>query len=386
LAKTREAAASEAGIAASSAWANIMIMGNNNLLIKENHPLAGLTTFDTGGPARYYAAVSSDRDVVDALGFACGKRVPVFVLGGGSNLLISDDGFPGLVIHNRIKGYEVRPEGGLVRVSSGAGEDWPGFVDRCVAAGLRGIECLAGIPGTVGASPVQNIGAYGQDVSETITAVSAVETDSGNVVSLSSEECAFGYRRSLFNSAARGKYIVTAVDFGLAPGGIPALRYPELQRRFSGGCGVTLSGVRDAVKEIRNSRGLLVGEGFDTFRSAGSFFKNPVVQAEAFCDIEERVKRAGGCSGWAWPMEDGSIKISAACLIERVGFRPGHRSGSAGISPRHSLVIINYGDATSGEIAGFAAHVQEKVFEEFGLLLAPEVRLVGFSRDIIREC
>jgi UDP-N-acetylmuramate dehydrogenase len=361
-------------------------MGKDKLRIIENHPLSGLTTFDAGGPAGYYAAVSSDADVVEALEFARGRSLPVFVLGGGSNLLVSDDGFPGLVIHNRIRGFESNPDGEHVVVSAGAGEEWGEFADRCVAAGWQGVECLAGIPGSVGACPVQNIGAYGQDVSEAIAGVSVIETESGNSVLLDKGECQFGYRRSIFNSGAYGKYIITGVDFRLTQNGRPETRYRELELRLGDDPDITLTKVRDAVMKIREAKGLLSGDGIESFRSAGSFFRNPVVATETFRDINELVRLAGGCHEWAWPTEDGRVKISAACLIERAGFVRGYRSGNVGISPRHTLIIINYGGATAREVAGFAARVQGKVLDEFGLFLMPEIRLVGFPINALLAC
>jgi UDP-N-acetylmuramate dehydrogenase len=358
-------------------------MRQYNLKITENFPLAGLTTFEAGGPARYFAEVCSEEEALSALKFAGECDQKVFILGGGSNLLISDDGFPGLVIHNRICGFEARTEGTHVIVSAGAGEDWQAFVDRCVEMGWQGIECLAGIPGTAGAAPVQNIGAYGQDVSESIIGVRAVERDSGKPVYLARDECAFGYRSSIFNTHAFGKYIITGVDFRLTPNGSPHIRYRELERRFDGAADITLKRVRDAVLDIRGAKGLLVKDGLEAYRSAGSFFRNPVLSAEAFGELEKRVATAGGCSEWAWPLEDGRVKISAACLIEKVGFIRGYREGNTGISPRHTLIIVNYGGAGASEIASFAARVQAKVLNEFGVALTPEVRLVGFPDNTL---
>ena len=360
-------------------------MGKDNLRIIENHPLSGLTTFEAGGPARYYAAVSSDDDVREALEFAGDRSLPVFVLGGGSNLLVSDEGFPGLVIHNRIQGFECNPDGDYVSVSAGGGEDWPVFVERCVAEGWQGVECLAGIPGSVGASPVQNIGAYGQDVSGAIIGVRAVETESGNTVLLDNSQCRFGYRSSVFNSSAYGKYIITGVDFRLRPNRSPELKYKELEQRFSGDTDISVAKVREAVMKIREAKGLVLGEGSESFRSAGSFFRNPVVDTGAFGDLEECVRRLGGCSEWAWPTDDGRVKVSAACLIGLAGFVRGYRSGNAGISPRHTLIIINHGGATAREISDFAGRVQSKVTDDFGVFLVPEVRLVGFPYNTLRE-
>jgi UDP-N-acetylmuramate dehydrogenase len=232
---------------------------------------------------------------------------------------------------------------------------------------------------------VQNIGAYGQDVSGAIVAVTAIDKESGNSVLLGKDECQFGYRRSIFNSGACGKYIVTGVDFRLRQNGKPEMRYRELEQRLADDADITLVKVRDEVMNIRQTKGLLSGDGIESFRSAGSFFRNPVVEPEVFIDIEKRVKLAGGCHEWAWPTEDGMLKISAACLIERSGYARGYRTGNVGISPRHSLIIINYGGAAAAEVADFAALVQAKVLDEFGVVLMPEIRLVGFPDDTLRK-
>jgi UDP-N-acetylmuramate dehydrogenase len=359
-------------------------MNSERFEIIENRPLKALTTFDAGGPARYFAAVSCDEDVVSALGFAKAKGVPFFVLGGGSNLLISDAGFPGLVIHNRIKGIESAFDEDSVIVSAGAGEEWPAFVDLCVGKNWQGIECLAGIPGTTGASPAQNIGAYGQDVSEIIVGVEAIDSDSGMSVLFSNKQCGFVYRGSIFNSTASGKYVITGVDFRLAVNGAPKLSYRELKDRLDQDSAVTLSKVRNTVIDIRAGKGLLSGEGNDSFKCAGSFFKNPVVPAERFGDIQESVMRAGGCDEWAWPLENSRVKLSAACLIQSAGYGRGYTSGNVGISPLHSLILINRGGAAAEEIVGLATDIKQKVAEKFGVILEPEVRLVGFPSGTLQ--
>jgi UDP-N-acetylmuramate dehydrogenase len=359
-------------------------MNRERFEIRENISLKSLTTFDVGGPARYFAAVYSGEDVFRALEFAKSRGVPVFVLGGGSNLLISDSGFPGLVVHNRIRGIESSPDGNRIIVSTGAGEEWPAFVDMCVASDWQGLECLAGIPGTAGASPAQNIGAYGQDVSAVITGVHAMEMDSGRSILFSSEECGFGYRTSIFSSEAAGRYIITGVDFSLAINGGPCLNYKELADRLDAEAEPTLQKVRDAAIDIRADKGLLNDDLHESFKCAGSFFRNPIVSADAFSRIEERVSRSGGCSNWAWPLEDGRVKISAACLIQSAGFVRGYRKGNAGISPLHSLILINCGGASAEEIVGFASDIRKKVMDEFGIILFPEVRLVGFPPDTLQ--
>lgn len=356
----------------------------NGLEIRGNYPLREHTTFDVGGPARYFAVVKSEDEVAEAIGFAKSRSLPVFVLGGGSNVLISDEGFPGLVILNGIKGFKSRTEGEYALVYAGAGEDWQEFTDRCICSNWQGTECLAGIPGTVGASPVQNIGAYGQDVSQTIAGVRAIEIDTGKCIFFNNAECGFGYRKSVFSSGSEGRYIITGVTFRLKQGGTPVIQYREIESHFKGIKDITLAQVRDAVIAIRDAKGLLVLEGHESFKSAGSFFKNPVVPSGKFREIEQRVQKAGGCTNWAWPLDSGDVKLSAACLIQSAGFGRGHRRGSVGISPKHSLIIINYDGATAREVVDFAAGVQQKVKDEFGVILMPEIRLVGFPPSCLK--
>ena len=355
------------------------------LEIRENYPLKELTTFGVGGPARYFAVAESEDDVVGALDFAKGRKLPIFVLGGGSNVLVSDAGFPGLVILVRIKGFSSRTEGEDGVVCAGAGEDWQDFADRCVSSNWQGVECLSGIPGTVGAAPVQNIGAYGQDVSETIAGVRAIGTDTGKAVFFSNEECAFAYRKSIFNSVYAGKYIITGVTFRLKQNGLPAIRYREIERHFKGGGAVTLQQVRDAVISMRNAKGLLVCKGHESFMSAGSFFKNPLVPADMFKEIEGLVQKSGGCTNWAWTFDSGEVKLSAACLIQCAGFSRGYRKGNVGMSPNHTLIIINLGGANSQEIADFAREIQVKVKELFGVFLRPEIRLIGYPTSCLEK-
>jgi UDP-N-acetylmuramate dehydrogenase len=354
-------------------------MTSDVLSIQENVPLAGFTTFGVGGPARRFVEVSTQEEAAQALAFASEHLLPVFVVGGGSNVLISDSGFPGLVILNRIKGFSVTRNDDSALVTAGGGEDWQCFADRCVAEGWQGIECLAGIPGTVGASPVQNIGAYGQEVSQTIVRVEALETATGRGVRFGKEQCGFGYRGSIFNSTEAGRHLITRVTFRLVPGGAPHIAYRELEERLAACTAPTLGEVRDTILSIREGKGLLIREGFEDFKSGGSFFKNPVVTADEYESIARVVEGAGGFANWAWPTESGTVKISAACLIQCAGFLRGHRKGAAGISPRHTLILVNYGGASAREIIGFAAEVRQAVFERFGVPLVPEVRLIGFD-------
>lgn len=356
-------------------------MRNMTLDIKENYPLKENTTFKIGGPARYFAVASAWRQVADAYSFAKNNNLPVFILGRGSNILVSDSGFPGVVILNAIKGISSRIEGDKVYVTAGAGEDWDGFVKQCVDNNWQGLECLSGIPGTVGAAPVQNIGAYGQSADASVAAVQAFDTLAGEIVSLGSEECEFGYRKSVFNSTSAGRYVITRVTFGLNAGGIPELSYTELKNRLAGTAAVTAASVRDAVLNIRDGKGLLLLEGYEKFKSAGSFFKNPAVPSGLFENARKKIEKENCCEDWAWRLPSGQVKISAACLIQCAGYPRGYRQGNVGLSPRHSLVIVNYGNASSDETVAFAKRIQRDVKEIFGITLIPEVRFIGFSPE-----
>jgi UDP-N-acetylmuramate dehydrogenase len=358
-------------------------MAADSLAIQKNVPLAGLTTFGVGGPAHRFVEVATQEEAAQALAFASEHGLPFFVLGGGSNLLISDRGFPGLVIMNRIKGFSVAQDDDSVRVTAGGGEDWQNFADCCVDEGWQGVECLAGIPGTVGASPVQNIGAYGQEVAQTIVQVEALETETGNTVSFAKGECGFGYRSSIFSSTEAGSYLITGVTFRLVPGGSPCITYRELEERLTANTAPTLGDVRDAVLSVREGKGLIIRDGADSFKSAGSFFKNPIVTEEEYGRIARIVDESGAFANWAWPMEPGAVKISAACLIQCADFLRGQRKGAAGISPRHTLIMVNYGGASAQEIVDFAAEVRQRVFERFGVPLLPEVRLIGFDGQLL---
>jgi UDP-N-acetylmuramate dehydrogenase len=346
--------------------------------VRENVSLAALTTFAVGGPARYFIEVASENDVVSALAFAGEKGLDHLVLGGGSNVLVSDDGFPGLVILNRIKGLSVEEAGGTVFATAGGGEEWQNFVDLCVARDWQGLECLAGIPGTVGASPIQNVGAYGQEVSQVIARVHCLETATGKAVIFENGDCAFRYRESIFTTSAAGKYLVLSVTFTLIRGGTPVVTYRELEERLSGFTSPTLADVRDAVIEIRAGKGVLIRTGYESFKSAGSFFKNPIVTATQFRDIEAIIAGEAGSTNWAWPLPNGDVKISAAYLIQRAGFNRGFRTGNVGISPYHTLILINGNGASARDIVDFAAEVQQRVLDRFGALLHPEARLIGF--------
>ena len=343
------------------------------MVIQEKVPLAPLTTFKVGGPARYFVEATTEQDVIAAVTHAVASNLRTFVLGGGSNLVISDEGFPGLVIKIGIRGIEERDAGGKREFVVGAGEDWDAFVAHTVEQNCPGIENLSGIPGTVGGTPVQNVGAYGQEVSETITRVRVLDLRNLQVKDLANADCGFAYRTSIFNSTERGRYIVLQVTFALTPNGAPNITYADLKRHFANVPAPTLQQVRDAVREIRLSKGMLIVPNDEDCRSAGSFFKNPIVPVDKY-DQVKAVARSRGADREPpqYPAGDGMIKLSAAWLVENAGFHKGYQRGPAGISKRHTLAIINRGGASAADILGLKEQVQRTVKEVFGIELHPE--------------
>lgn len=343
-------------------------------LIKENVPLGPLTTFGIGGPAQYFVEAATDEVIRDSIRFSKSKQLPVFVLGGGSNILVADAGFYGVVIKVAISGIEWKSERGNAIVSAGAGEDWDTFVAFCVDHDFAGIECLSGIPGSVGGTPVQNVGAYGQEVSDVLVEVQAYDRRTDSVVSLSGKDCGFSYRTSIFNTTARDRYIVLRAKYSLMEHGAAALRYPELEREFANFPGKpTLADVRSAVRRIRARKAMLIVEGDADCRSAGSFFKNPIMSEVDFADLQARA----GVEPPRWPAGNGMLKTSAAWLIEHAGFTRGYSLGRAAISSKHMLALVNKGGASAGEIVRLADEIRARVKERFGVTLVHEPVLVG---------
>jgi UDP-N-acetylmuramate dehydrogenase len=343
--------------------------------IRENVGLAPLTTLGVGGAARYFAVAENEADVAEAVRWAAEQGLPLFVLGGGSNLLVSDAGFQGLVLQMAIKGVR---EGGNGTFEVGAGEVWDEFVDRMVKAGMQGVECLAGIPGSVGGTPVQNVGAYGQEVAETIVLVRAFDRKSGEFVELDREACKFRYRKSLFNTDEPDRYIVSRVDFQLHPDGEPQVTYGDVKRYFAETQEVAhLQTVASVVRWIRRGKGMLIVEGDPDSRSAGSFFKNPVVAVGKLGEIAAAAMVEESAIPH-WPTDDGAVKLSAAWLIERAGFGKGFADGAAGISSRHTLALINRAGATAADIERLQGRIQDGVQAGFGVELEREpVKLGG---------
>ena len=349
------------------------------MLLEENKPLAPFTTLGIGGPARWFTVARNESEVAEAAAWARERAVSLFVLGGGSNLLVSDAGFNGLVVQVGLLGITESPVQMETCVRVAAGEDWDQFVEHAVKENCAGIECLAGIPGTVGGTPVQNVGAYGQEVASTIERVRAFDLTQHAFVEFSAAECGFSYRRSRFNSNDRGRFVVTRVDYRLTPGGAPTLRYADLQRAFPAGIFAEPQRSCRSVRRIRQSKGMLLVEGDPDCRSAGSFFKNPVV-------TEEQVQKIAAASGMHPPRfpagpgaeNEGRVKVPAAWLIEQAGFSKGYTLGAAGISTRHTLALINRGGATASDILALAGQINSAVSERFGITLEMEPVMLGF--------
>jgi UDP-N-acetylmuramate dehydrogenase len=343
------------------------------LKIRENVLLAPFTTFGIGGAARYFVEAASEEDVVAALEWAKERGLAVFVLGGGSNLLVRDEGFAGLVLKVGITGVEAC---GGARFEVGAGEVWDRFVEMMLYAGMAGVECLAGIPGLVGGTPVQNVGAYGQEVSQTIDSVRAYDREAGAWVTLSNAECRFRYRESLFNKDEPGRYIVSRVGFKLRADGVPELRYADLQKRFVGKAAPSLFKVAETVRTIRREKGMLLVDGDVDCRSAGSFFKNPIVEQE----VVGRVAAALGIAASDvpnWPAGEGRVKLPAAWLLEKAGFTKGYGEGAVGISSRHTLALINRGGAKFADVERLEGEIVASVKDKFGVGLEREPVVLG---------
>lgn len=345
--------------------------------LQENIPLAPLTTLGVGGAARYFVEATSEAEVREALGFANGRDLSLLVLGGGSNLVVADAGYAGLALKISLRGVESRDQDQLRLYRLAAGEDWEGFVARAVAEGCAGVECLSGIPGTIGGTPVQNVGAYGQEVAETIVEVRTIDRGSLELRAFNPVECGFGYRRSRFNTFDAQRYVILSVDFLLRREGAPTLRYGELQKRFAVTASPSLQQVRDVVLEVRRSKSMVLDPDDENRRSAGSFFKNPVVLQEMFEALEERVGMRGLAMP-SYPAGEGWRKLSAAWLVEQAGFHKGYARGAVGISTRHALAIVNRGGATAADIVALKDEIQARVKIEFGVELQPEPVFVGF--------
>jgi len=342
--------------------------------VAERVALAPLTTLGVGGAARWFVEATDEAAVHAARAWAHERRVPLRVLGGGSNLVIADAGVDALVVRIALRGLTHRELGGAVELTAAAGEPWDSVVAASVERGWAGLECLSGIPGLVGATPIQNVGAYGQEVSDTVVSVRALDTATGEIAEIAAAGCGFAYRDSMFKRQSPGRFVVLAVTYRLRPGGAPTLTYADVQRHL-GGRSATLAETRTAVLTIRRAKSMTLDQPDDVNRrSCGSFFLNPIVDA---AQAESVTARTGDPAMPRWPQPDGRVKLSAAWLIERAGFTRGERTGAVGLSTRHTLAVVAHDGARTADVLAFARRVQDQVEQRFGVRLSPEPVIWG---------
>jgi UDP-N-acetylmuramate dehydrogenase len=356
------------------------------IVIRDGVPLAPFTTLELGGPARHFVEAADEGAVVEALRWADGRKLAVALLGGGSNMVVSDAGFDGLVVRIATRGVRFETAGGDATVTAAAGEPWDALVAEAVGRGLAGVECLSGIPGLVGATPIQNVGAYGQEVAETIRSVRVLERRTWQTRELSPDECGFGYRNSTFKREP-GRFVVLAVTFELSRR-VPLLRYRELAERLAetsdGGAHPTVADVRATVLALRAKKSMLVTAGDPNRRSVGSFFMNPILEAEEAEAVASRAGAADAMLGTMprWPTSDGRVKLSAGWLIERAGVAKGLRRGPVGVSSAHALALVHHGGGTTAALVALAQEIQEAVRSRFGVTLVPEPVFVGVAWNL----
>ena len=342
------------------------------LTIEENYPLAPLTTVGLGGAAQFFTRVTSESELLQALSLAKKNNWPIHLLGGGSNLVVADAGVCGLVIHCQLKGISWLSK---TKAHVSAGEDWDSFTQLVSLRNLSGIECLGGIPGQVGSTPIQNVGAYGQEVSQTITSVKTIKLADFSTPTFSNKQCQFDYRDSYFKKHL-GKFIVTSVCFELSEEK-SRLRNPELAQQVLEQ-ELNPSEIRERVIRLRRKKSMVLDLNDPNTRSCGSFFVNVKVTAEQLQKIKNRVK----ASPPAYEQADGLFKVPSAWLIEQAGFKKGTQRGKVGLSTRHTLALTAQADATTQELLSFASEIQITVLEHFGVRLEPEPRMWGFDDQV----
>jgi UDP-N-acetylmuramate dehydrogenase len=347
--------------------------------------LADCTTLRLGGPAGRFTQARTERELIETVMQADRAGEPLLVLGGGSNLVVADDGFAGTVVRVGVRGVRFATDRDAVLVTAAAGEDWDALVLRCVESGLSGVECMSGIPGLTGATPIQNVGAYGQEVAQTVVTVRAYDRLTEQVVALGAADCEFGYRTSMFKrhpglspAAATGQFVVLSVSFRLAVDRLSApVRYAELARVLgvAEGGRVPLADARAAVLGLRRGKGMVLDDGDPDTRNAGSFFTNPVLSADQFADV--RARATGPVPHW--PAGDGLVKVPAAWLIEHAGFGRGFPGDGAAvrISTKHTLALTNPGGGSTASLMELAREIRDGVLKAFGVQLVNEPVLVG---------
>jgi UDP-N-acetylmuramate dehydrogenase len=348
--------------------------------------LADLTTLRLGGPARTLVEARTEDEAIAAVRAADAAAEPLLVLAGGSNVVVADEGFPGTVVRMLTRGVEraEAQEGGRVGLTVQAGEPWDPLVAESVAAGLAGVECLAGIPGSTGATPIQNVGAYGQEIAETLTSVRVYDRERGETADMAPADCGFSYRSSVFKRTP-GRWVVLAVSLELdSQAQSRPVRYAELARAL----GIELGGtapvaeVREAVLALRRAKGMVIDAADPDSASAGSFFTNPILGSHEFERLERRVEEqlGAGTAPPRFPEPGGRVKTSAAWLVERAGYGRGHGSpGPIMVSTKHSLALTNRGGGTTAGLVALAREIANAVQDRFGVELTPEPVFVGHT-------
>ena len=338
--------------------------------------LAPRTSLRVGGPAQWFMHALSVDDVAAAHAWAASEAVPLVVLGGGTNLVIADAGVAGLVVAVAPRGLAVTEDADAVTVTAAAGEPWDAVVAAAVARGGAGVECLSGIPGLAGGTPIQNVGAYGQEVASVIEHVTVFDRDRGSVQRLPAAACGFAYRASRFKGPDAGRFVVCEVVFRLGKGP-PTTSYADVAAALkrAGAAQPTVGDVRAAVLDIRRRKGMVIDGADPDTRSAGSFFTNPIVSAAA----AEQIASRAGVAPPSFAQPDGTVKLPAAWLIERAGFARGQSDGTVGLSTKHTLAIVTRDGARAADVVRLASRVARRVEDTFGVRLRPEPVLLGFG-------
>ena len=347
--------------------------------IREHIPLSTHTTIGLGGNARYFTTCERVEQIREALDFCAKENVLLQVIGAGSNLIFSDYGFNGLVMKLALRGVTTEDDGEATEITAHAGENWDEFVKYCINIDCAGIECLSGIPGLVGATPIQNVGAYGQEVSDTIVNLTALDRTSGEAVEFSNTDCRFEYRQSRFKSSDLNRYLIVKVTFRLRKNGKPEIRYAELRNHISSqvdlnaldGGRHSLDAVRNAVLALRKRKSMVLDPADPNTKSVGSFFMNPVLATEQFNALKSLWTQAGHTNTIPTFSAKGGTKVPAAWLVENAGYRKGFRKGGSGISSNHALALVNHG-GTTAELLALANEIQEAVRKRFGIQLERE--------------
>lgn len=359
-------------------------MNSKQVTILENIVLAPYTTIYLGGNAKYFCTCTSVSEIQEAFEFARMHNLRLHILAGGSNTIFSDDGFDGLVVKIDCKGMSFTEDGNDILATVQAGEEWDKFVKMCVEKGYAGVECLSGIPGSVGATPIQNVGAYGQEVKDTITTVKAIDRSTLQEISFSNAECQFSYRQSRFKSRDADKYIITEVTFRLMKNGTPTINYPEVEKIIEASVPLSsladgkesLTAVRNVVLSLRKKKSMVIDPNDPNTKSVGSFFMNPIVDSDQLSVISKLWKKNGdGTEIPTFPFED-QVKIPAAWLIEKSGFKKGYTKNGVGISDNHTLALVNRGGTTSALLA-LAQEIQHRVEQTFGIRLEIEPVIIS---------